>query len=353
MADFATVLPMSPTTMLPITTERLIIRMMREQDVGRFVEYRNDPAIGRFQAWDLPYSEASAQRVVDDQAEVDGPTDGRWVQLAVEFTATGELLGDVAVQLREGGVHATLGYSFAAEHQGKGYATEAACAVVDALCAAGVHRFVATLDPENVPSMRVLEALGFTFESLARNAALIRGEWLDDLCYSLLAQDRVAWKERPRWQAAEIELVEITPDDAYLWGRLRTHHSQERFVSPMAVSFRDALFPQMHNGGFMVPWMRGILADGERVGFLMLGMVTEHHPEPYMWRLLIDRTQQRRGLGTQVLQLLVAQVREWGHPTVTTSWSQGPGCPEPFYLSHGFIPTGEMDDDEIIGRLIL
>ena len=94
-------------------------------------------------------------------------------------------------------------------------------------------------------------------------------------------------------------------------------------------------------------------ADGERVGFLMLAMVTDHHPEPYMWRLLIDRMHQRRGLGTRVLAVLCAQLREWGHTTLTTSWGQGPGSPEPFYLAHGFVPTGDIDDDEIVGRLRL
>lgn len=339
--------------MLPLTTDRLTIRMMRNRDIDRVVAYRNDPSIGRFQDWELPYTEAAARRVIDGQSEVEGPTDGRWVQLAVELTESGELLGDLAVQLREGGVHSTLGYSFAGEHHGKGYATEAASALIDALCVSGVHRFVATLDPENVPSMRVLEAVGFTFESLVRQAEFIRGEWVDDLRYSMLAEDHAAWVSRPRAQPAKVELVEITPDDAYLWGRLRTHHSQERFVSPMALSFRDALFPEVIDGAPVVPWLRGIMADGERVGFMMLAVVTQHHPEPYLWRLLIDRKHQRRGLGTQVLDLLVAQVREWGHPTLLTSWGEGPGSPEPFYVGRGFVATGDMDDDEVVGRLIL
>lgn len=339
--------------MLPLHTERLTIRMMRDHDFARVVAYRSDPIIAHFQDWDMPYSEAGGRQSLESQAALEGPTDGRWVSLAVELTATGELLGDVAVELRGGGVFATLGYTFAGEYHGMGYATEAVSAIVDALVAAGVHRFVATLDPVNVPSMRVLEAVGFTYESLARKAELIRGEWVDDLRYSMLAEDRSAWVERPRARPSNVELVEITPDDAYLWGRLRTHHSQEHFVSPMALSFRDALFPEVIDGAPVVPWMRGIMADGERVGFMMLAMVTEHHSEPYLWRLLIDRRHQRRGLGTQVLDLLIAQVREWGHPTLLTSWGEGPGSPEPFYFRHGFVATGDMDDDEVVGRLQL
>ena len=54
-----------------------------------------------------------------------------------------------------------------------------------------------------------------------------------------------------------------------------------------------------------------------------------------------------------MLDLLVAQLREWGHPTLLTSWGEGPGSPEAFYFRHGFVPTGDIDDDEVVGRLQL
>ena len=126
--------------MLPLRTERLTIRMMRQPDLGPVHAYRADPTIAHFQDWEMPYTKAAAQRSIDRQAELDGPTDGHWVGLAVELTATGEVVGDVAVELRGGGMFATLGYTFAGAHHGKGYATEAAGAVVEALCAASWRR---------------------------------------------------------------------------------------------------------------------------------------------------------------------------------------------------------------------
>jgi len=248
---------------------------------------------------------------------------------------------------------ATIGYTFAPAHHGKGFATEAVSAVVGALCAGGVHRFTATLDPDNVPSMRVLEAVGFTFESLVRSAEFIHGDWVSDLLYSMPADDRAQWLARPRQPPAAIELAEITPDDAHLWGRLTTHRSQERFAAPMSQSFRDALFPEVVDGAPVVPWLRGVLADGERVGFVMLAEVTEHHTEPYLWRLLIDRLHQRRGIGTLILAEIAAQVRSFGCTTLLTRWVEGPGSPEPFYLRHGFVPTGRIVDDEIEARVTL
>jgi diamine N-acetyltransferase len=31
----------------------------------------------------------------------------------------------------------------------------------------------------------------------------------------------------------------------------------------------------------------------------------------------------------------------------------GKGSPEPMYLAHGFVPTGEIDDGEVVARLAL
>ena len=337
---------------LPLHTARLTLRTLRDDDLAPMVAYRNDPAISEFQDWALPYTAASAQALLDHNAAFDGPTEGEWVQIAVEHD--GVLVGDLGVELRRQGTLATIGYSFAREHHGHGYATEAVAGLVDALIDDGAHRFVASLDPQNVPSMRVLEAVGFTFESQVRQADFIRGEWLDDLRYSMLADDRVAWRERDRSPVESVEFVEITPDEAYLWGRLKTHHSQESYVATMPLTFRDALFPEEVNGAPVVPWMRGVTAGGERVGFVMIAEVTEHHPEPFLWRLLVDRVHQRRDVGTRILDTLCSMLRDQGHTTLLTSWGEGPGSPRPFYERYGFSPTGEtVDDHETEARLTL
>jgi len=338
--------------MVILQTPRLRLRVAREPDAAAMAEYRSNPEVAKYQDWDMPYTLERAVAGVAKQATLDDVVEGTLVSFAIELD--GEVIGDIVACVRDGGGIAEIGYTLSPKHHGHGYATESTNAMVDHLLQNHrVHRIEASLDPENIASMRVLEALGMRMECLARDGYLVRGEWVDDLRYSLIAQDRAAWLQRPRTPARKVELVDITPDDAYLWGRLRTHHSQERFVSPMARTFRDALFPETYHGGAMVPWMRGVLADGERVGFVMLALVTEHHPEPYLWRLLIDRLHQRRGLGSRTLAALCDQLRQWGHPTLTTSWGQGPGSPEPFYLSHDFVPTGEMDDDEVIARLML
>ena len=336
--------------MLPLHTDRLTVRMLRAGDAEEFVAYRNDPTVAQYQDWAMPYAVEAGRQLIADQAEMDGPTRGDWVQMAVEVA--GQLVGDVAVKVSGDGGTATVGYTLAPAHQGRGYASEALAAVVDALCAGGVHRFEASLYPENVASMLVVEAVGFTFEALVHDAFLVDGKWVDDLRYALLAPDRAAWRERDRSPARDVRFEEITPETARMWGQLVTHWSQRRFVAPVEQSYRDALFPETVNGVRAVPWMRGVLADGERAGFVMLDVAPGSAP-PFLWRLLIDRRHQRRGIGEQVIAMLREQLLAEGHTALLVGWNEGPGSPRPFYERLGFVPTGVLYDGETEARLTL
>ena len=133
--------------------------------------------------------EYAAQKEIDEQAALDGPTNDAWVQLAVELRGT--TIGDVAIGVRDGGRQATIGYSISTHAQGHGYATEAVGAVVDALFdQVDLHRIVASIDPENGASRRVLEKLGFRFEGRSPSSAFVRGAWVDDDHFALLASER-------------------------------------------------------------------------------------------------------------------------------------------------------------------
>lgn len=344
-----------PAAML-FSTDRLDVRMLRESDADVVAAYRDDPAVNAMQDWDLPYTLERARERLAAQAHLSGPTPGEWVNLALvlrDGPDAGTVIGDLACHLDGTGSVAEIGYTLRTEFQGKGYASEAAGALVDHLLATtGIHRIEASLDTANVPSMRVLEAIGMTFETLTRQSYPMRGGWEDDLRYAMLREDRAAWLARPSTPPTTLELVELTPDDVHLWARLSTHHSQQRFVAPMWQSFRDALYPEVIDGAPVVPWLRGVLADGERVGFVMMAEATEHHPEPYLWRLLIDRMHQRRGLGSRIIATLKAMADEQGHRSILTSWVEGPGSPAPFYARLGFVPTGNIvGEREVEGRL--
>ncbi|PZF82453.1 GNAT family N-acetyltransferase [Jiangella anatolica] len=83
-----------------------------------------------------------------------------------------------------------LGYLIAAEHQGQGYATEAAAAVLDlAFGPLGLHRVTAAIGPDNAASIAVVERLGLVLEGRLRENVFTNGAWRDSLLYSVLAAE--------------------------------------------------------------------------------------------------------------------------------------------------------------------
>jgi RimJ/RimL family protein N-acetyltransferase len=84
--------------------------------------------------------------------------------LAVEERASGRLIGDAGLYPVDGSPdEVELGYTLARDAWGRGYATEAAQALVEhARTALDVARVVATVDPANAASRHVLEKLGMT-----------------------------------------------------------------------------------------------------------------------------------------------------------------------------------------------
>jgi RimJ/RimL family protein N-acetyltransferase len=63
-----------------------------------------------------------------------------------------------------------IGWRLVPEHNGKGYATEAAQAIVDyAAEKVGATYLVAVADPANIPSQRVMQRLGMTYKAIEQH----------------------------------------------------------------------------------------------------------------------------------------------------------------------------------------
>ncbi len=332
-----------------LQTERLEIRLLSTRDVDAFVRYRNIADVARYQDWDLPYTEEMAHALVAGCHRLGRPTPGEWLQLAID--RDGVLVGDLAVWIDHLGELAMIGYTVDPDHQGHNYAVEAAGVMVDWLFEhAGVHRISATLDPRNMPSARVLERCGFEYVGTARSSAFVRDEWTDDARFSLLRPDRERWKQRPTDPPASIEFVEITADNIRDVGRIEVAHSQRRFVAAVTQSIADAAHPPVDDGIAILPWYRAIEADGELAGFVMVAMPTANEPIPYLWRMLVDTWQQRRGIARRAIGELARMLIDLGHQQIEVSFVDEPDGPERFYAQLGFERTGDVDDGEVVAR---
>jgi RimJ/RimL family protein N-acetyltransferase len=326
---------------------------MRPDDAGPLVERRNDPEVARYQDWTLPYPLERAEELIAAVSAVDGPGESGW-SLTVADRDDTAVLGDLYVGLAAGGRTADIGYTFARDRWGAGYAVEAVSELVRHLFEdLDVARVGATLHPDNVASAMLLERVGMRFEGHTRSSFWLDGEGSDDWLYGMTRDDWTTWNGRPRHRPEVVELVEITSELLLPVTRLVTHRTQERFVAPVLQSLAEALVPPVEDGVTLLPWYRAAAADGDLVGFVMLARSQPGAEEPWLWRLLVDRLHQRRGIGARIIDLVVEQCREWGDPALRTSWVPGRGSPEPMYLARGFVPTGEVDDGEIVGRLPL
>ncbi len=336
----------------PIHTGRLLIRAIETGDIENIFARRNHPEVARLQDWEYPFPMEKTVSLVESVIALAEPASGEW-WMALVALSDGSVVGDLAVKLTWEGRTAEVGYSLDRRHWGNGYATEALSALVDYLFdECEVTRVFGMLDPANTASARVLERSGFLYEGRTRLSYWKDGECSDDLIYGMTRPDRDAWTARPRTAPDEIDLITVTAENFEEVATLHTHESQKAFVAPMLWSFSDAHFPEVVDGAPVVPWMRAVAADGELVGFVMLALSTEHHLEPYLWRLLIDRMHQRRQIGRRVMGLVVDQCREWGDRSLLTSWEEGTGSPRPFYLGLGFEPTGRIVDGETEARLV-
>lgn len=177
---------------LPWSTERLILRRFREEDLPAFLAYRNDPLVARYQSWDSA-TEEEARYIIASQAVQQLGVPGSGIQIAIERKDSRELIGDCYLQVDMAEPRqAELGYTLARDQQGKGYATEAVSCVLDRVFTGlGLHRIIALTDCENAPSITLLERLGFRREGHFLQSYWDGNQWTDEYLYALLKEE---WK---------------------------------------------------------------------------------------------------------------------------------------------------------------
>lgn len=159
-----------------LTTERLTLRPLTLADVPALHAWLSDPAVMRF--WStLPHTDI---KQTED-----------WVRVSLDTMAKGEAQ-DFAV-LHEGEIIGRIafwqgneiGFFFDPAKQGQGFASEALRAIsrfgFDTL---GFSSIEADVDPDNTPSLRLLERNGFERTGFAEKTFEIGGKWFDSVYLS-------------------------------------------------------------------------------------------------------------------------------------------------------------------------
>lgn len=177
---------------LPIRTERLLLRALTDVDVPALLAYRGDAEVCRW----LPFGPMTEvdlrQKVAGRWAGTVLGGDATAIRLGVD--ADGTLVGDLTLFIHDRENEAAeLGWVLSPRHRGRGFAAEAAGALLAvAFDGLGAHRVVARMDPANHASAAVAERIGMRREALLVEDERFKGEWADTLLYARLEREHRA-----------------------------------------------------------------------------------------------------------------------------------------------------------------
>ncbi|MEY4518901.1 MAG: hypothetical protein RLZZ499_1500 [Cyanobacteriota bacterium] len=86
--------------------------------------------------------------------------------------------------------NAFLGYYVSVDYAGQGLMIEGISLAIDhAFHNLALHRIEANIQPENIPSIKLVQRLGFTKEGFSRRYLKINGEWCDHERWALTVED--------------------------------------------------------------------------------------------------------------------------------------------------------------------
>jgi len=177
----------------PQRTERLLLRPVREDDIDRLLEFRNEPEVYR---WLL--------RTEVDPAEFRAAwmktlSDERDLSSVVELD--GKVVGTASLSVHDGmgqddheamvGAEADIGYLVDPAYAGRGFGTEIARALLRiAFEVVGVRRATAGCYADNVASVRILEKVGMRREQYGvKDSWHAELGWIDGATYGMLAEE--------------------------------------------------------------------------------------------------------------------------------------------------------------------
>ena len=170
--------------MQPLTTARLIVRSFRQADWPAVLSYTGNPAVMTYLPEGVFNGEAARAFVTQNEGESARA-------FGVELRQTGQLIGHISFHPWFGNQTYEIGWVFHPDFYGQGLATEAANAMIQfGFETLHLHRIIATCQPENPASQRVMEKIGMRREGHFKQC-IYRGNnvWWDEYFYAILAQE--------------------------------------------------------------------------------------------------------------------------------------------------------------------
>ncbi|MEU1408739.1 GNAT family N-acetyltransferase [Streptomyces sp. NPDC005728] len=184
---------------ISISTERLVLRPLDEDDVPALAEMMNDEQVAAWTDVPQPFTEDGARHRITQWAPAERAA-GRGLDLAVTEFLTQRLVGIVQLTRTNWHIRSTeLSYIIAPWARGEGYASEAALATAQWLLGdRKFERIELRTAADNTASQQVAQKIGCISEGVLRNACIAHvrtgdGTWTDVrtdfIVWSLLPED--------------------------------------------------------------------------------------------------------------------------------------------------------------------
>ena len=180
----------------PILTERLILRPFQDDDLEAMVAIYGREDVNRYLDWGPRSRDDIREWLGRFKRLTDITPRGDALRLAALLKGSDSLIGDFSVwRTSREHLQGEIGFVVHPDHQGKGYAVEAATVMLRmGFERLGFHRIAGQCDPRNAASASLMERLGMRREAHLLENMLVKGEWVGTLVYAMLASE---------WQAAE------------------------------------------------------------------------------------------------------------------------------------------------------
>jgi len=178
---------------MELLSNRLQLIKLELDHSNDFYTYRSDAETNKYQGW-IPYAIEDCFHFIKNKVAAQINTPDTWYQLAIIKKDSSKLIGDIGIHFLDDEHQVEIGCTLNKEHHGKGYAQEALTSVITFLFNdLNKHRITASVDPDNIASIRMVEKLGFRKEAHFKESLNIDGTWVDDVIFAILNRE---WKAR-------------------------------------------------------------------------------------------------------------------------------------------------------------
>jgi RimJ/RimL family protein N-acetyltransferase len=172
-----------------MSTERLALRLFRKSDANTVATLCNNYNIYKSTLY-LPYPYHINDALTWIETHYDNFVADKLYEFAITDKETGEVFGAIALSNNKSCNHGELAYWIGEPYWGRGYATEAAKAVLQfAFKEVKLHKVFARYFSSNIASGKVMEKIGMKHEGILKEHIIKEGKYEDLVYYGILEKE--------------------------------------------------------------------------------------------------------------------------------------------------------------------